>query len=173
MPILLIEHGHSIYFYLVLKLQMNFIIIKNMKEPLSKPINPQKHAVWCDHCGKLIPKLTLKNTEVQCIRRKHIHAPVEAPRTYRRSQEPQKDYLGAPIIREGTPFGARRDARHNRNKPSGKTIFIKECATAIGLNDQFVFSYFFKNAMGCFPSCLLDLVENKFEVQPTRNTNER
>ena len=61
MPILLIEHGHSIYFYLVLKLQMNFIIIKNMKEPLSKPINPQKHAVWCDHCGKLIPKLTLKN----------------------------------------------------------------------------------------------------------------
>ena len=100
MPILLIKHGHSIYYYLILKLLMNFIIIKNMKEPLSKPINPQQHAVWCDHCGKLIPKLTLKGTEIQCIRCKHIQGfPVEAPRTCRRSQEPQKDYLGEPIIK--------------------------------------------------------------------------
>lgn len=52
-------------------------------------------------------------------------------------------------------------------------INLMEIATALGFSDQFAFSHFFKNAVGCSPSCFRTLFEDISEVQPAQNANER
>ncbi len=49
---------------------------------------------------------------------------------------------------------------------------LREIATALGFSDQFAFSHFFKNAVGCSPSSFRTLFEDVSEVQPTQNANE-
>ncbi len=49
---------------------------------------------------------------------------------------------------------------------------LMEIARALGFSDQFAFSHFFKNAVGCSHSNFRTLFEDVSEVQPTQNANE-